>query len=180
MRVTITGHRPDKLFPKDRAAYSHERYLQLVEFCKGALEWYIKRVKATNPDETVEFNIGMALGFDMAFARACVEMGIPFYAYIPFRGQERLWKEEWQHTEYKELLAKAVEIITAVDTDNYHPAHMHTRNHMMVDHSERVLTLWDGSNSGGTAACIVYTQRRGKKYDTIWDYWIKFRDRLLF
>jgi uncharacterized phage-like protein YoqJ len=49
---------------------------------------------------------------------------------------------------------------------------MQTRNKWMVDHSDMVLSLWDGS-AGGTANCIEYARHVDKPVVNIWDDWKK-------
>ncbi|WP_188052008.1 hypothetical protein [Azospirillum sp. Sh1] len=54
---------------------------------------------------------------------------------------------------------------------------MNTRNEWMVDHSDRLLALWDGSQ-GGTANCVRYARGLGRPIDNLWSEWEKFTDAL--
>jgi uncharacterized phage-like protein YoqJ len=62
----------------------------------------------------------MALGWDLAFARASVELGIPLIAAVPFEGQEAMWSPESQ-AKYRALLAEA-ETVHVVSPGAYRPA----------------------------------------------------------
>ena len=44
----------------------------------------------------------------------------------------------------------------------YYPAKMEKRNEYMVDHSDIVIAVWDGSKSG-TENCIKYAQKLNKR-----------------
>jgi hypothetical protein len=58
----------------------------------------------------------MALGWDQAFAQACVDLEIPFVAAVPFHGQEKRWPRESQKY-YNDLLvqSKRIHYITEFD-----------------------------------------------------------------
>ena len=73
----------------------------------------------------------------------------------PFDGSERYWSAAWQER-YRKILAAAdhVRVICAA----YTPACFHLRNRWMVDHSARVIAVFDGG-SGGTKNTIDYARR---------------------
>ncbi len=148
-----TGHRPEKL-----GRYGSLTSIKLYDFARRYLETY-------RPDRFIS---GMALGWDTACARACVSLGIPFIAAIPFVGQESQWPESSRRI-YADLLACA-ERIETVSLGGFNAKAMQRRNEWMVDLADGVLALWDGS-SGGTCNCVKYAQRVGKPMTNLWDYW---------
>ena len=56
--------------------------------------------------------------------------------------------------------------VKMVSNQSYTPWCMNVRNHYMVDHSDRVLAVWDGS-SGGTKNCIDYAKEKMVPVDFI-------------
>lgn len=167
MKVSVTGHRPGKLFTS--FPYSSENYRKLVDFCK---EKIVKPAKKKYPD--VVFITGMALGLDMAIADACQQEGVPFKAYVPFKGQETKWHQESQ-SQYIFLLTCAEEIVICSE-GGYTSAKMHIRNERMVEDADITIALWNGDQQGGTAACVAYAKKQGKYTKSFWKEWIAYRD----
>ncbi len=112
---------------------------------------------------------GMALGWDQAIAKACIELGIPFEAAIPFQGQESRWPATSQD-DYWEILTHADDIHVLSDS-SYSPSLMEARNRWMVDHSDEVVALWNKLQSGGTWNCIQYAFSKGKPVINYWPEW---------
>lgn len=153
MIVAGTGHRPDKL-----GGYAEESETRLVFFA-------VEILGELKPSEVIS---GMALGWDMALAEAAWLLGIPFKAYIPFRGQESKWPRASQ-TLYRNLCVQAQDIVVC-SPGGYDPYKMHVRNHRMVDDCDKVLALYNGS-PGGTAECVAYAQRAGREVLNLWSRW---------
>lgn len=145
-----TGHRPPKL-----GGYSEDVFIRLVLLAKENI-----------PDDTSLIISGMALGWDTALAQAAVEKNIPFIAAIPFLGQEKRWPQK-SCTLYHNLLSMAKDIVYVSDP-GYSPVKMQKRNEWMVDHSDKILALFDGSY-GGTFNCISYAKRQHKQIINLWD-----------
>ena len=55
---------------------------------------------------------------------------------------------------YEEILSKA-DKVTLVSDKEYEPSVMQKRNEFMVDNSDLVVAVWNGT-SGGTANCLAY------------------------
>lgn len=145
--IAVTGHRPDKL--------GHD-YEYTGPLCTR-LKTRIKRIlKAHKPAKAFS---GMALGVDTIFAEACVELGIPFVAVIPFPGQEDRWIQSSKDRYYR-LLEKAeyIEVVCHV----YSKEAFQRRNEWMVNNSGLLLSIWDGTE-GGTANCTHYAMHKEKK-----------------
>lgn len=145
MKIAGTGHRPDKL-----GGYSDEAFNRLVEIAEKAL----KRVKVT------EVISGMALGWDMALAQAAINLGIPFIAAVPFKGQELMWISKTQKY-YNELLAKAKEVMVVCE-GGYSASKMQIRNEWMVDNCDVVYAMYNGDTFGGTFNCVKYAEKQNK------------------
>lgn len=150
MIVAGTGHRPNKLGGYTRDARTH------------LFNTAIKSLEHLQPTKLIS---GMALGWDQALARACVELSIPFIAAVPFAGQETVWPAASQR-EYHELCEAASDLII-VSPGGYSAAKMQIRNEWMVDHCDRVLALWDGS-PGGTRNCVDYAKTVNKPISNAW------------
>lgn len=153
-----TGHRPDKL-----GGYEPEAEELLTEYAVYILSSY-------KPKKVI---VGMAMGWDMALAHACVRLGIPFIAAIPFKGQELRWRPAVQKI-YHELLSKAIEVVVVCE-GGYHPFKMNKRNEWMVDHCTRLLALWNGS-PGGTDNCIRYAKKVERNWINVWPGWESFNE----
>lgn len=162
--IGITGHRPDKL-----GGYNPENLFDLIDFASYQLSFFRRK-------NTVILT-GMALGWDLAIAQACVNRGISFKAIIPFVGQDRLWTKE-NKVLYRTLLGKADKVINTDVFTSFNgksiPRQMQDRNKYIVDNSSKILALWNGSSSG-TANCINYARLKGKQIDNVWADWIKWR-----
>lgn len=152
MIICGTGHRSNKL-----GGYSYAVFSRLVALAEAALKRY-------QPEKVIS---GMALGWDQALAQAAVNLNIPLVAAIPFKGQENMWPEA-SKKKYEELLSHAGVVV--VSSGNYAPAKMETRNEWMVDRSDLVLALWNGT-SGGTCNCVRYAYQKQKRVINLWKTW---------
>jgi uncharacterized phage-like protein YoqJ len=155
IRWCATGHRPDKLGGYD--SYSHARVQDFAA-------WYLRQHR---PEVFVS---GMAQGWDQACAQACIDLGIPWEAAVPFPGQESKWPQAAQE-KYRALLARADRVVEV--SPRYSPAAMQERNEYMVRASDGVIALWDGS-SGGTGNCIRFAKHRDIPIVNLWPWWEQF------
>lgn len=151
MKYSATGHRPDKL-----GGYTNTAHVKLVDLA-------YKFLNEDRPDEIIS---GMALGWDTAWAEAALYLNIPVIAAVPFHGQEKMWPKRSQLI-YKKLLSNCSDVVYVCDK-GYAPWKMQIRNEYMVDHSNKVIALWDGSE-GGTCNCIQYASKQGKEIVNLWD-----------
>jgi len=150
MIITATGHRPDKL-----GGYT----LEIRERLRTTAREYLAF------EDVSRCVVGMAQGWDQAFAYACFDLGIPFTAAIPFVGQERVWPKEsrWQ---YHQLIDRA-QHVEIVSPGGYSPDKMQVRNEWMVDNADKIAALWDGTK-GGTANCLQYARTLRKPINNLW------------
>ncbi|AZU61053.1 SLOG family protein [Neobacillus mesonae] len=147
----FTGHRPNKL-----GGYNENNPTMLS--IKRRLDNAITQaIKAGYTD----FVSGMALGVDMIAAEIVLSKkkengNIRLIAAIPFEGQEGKWpkpsQERWQR-----IVAQSDEIIYVCEP-GYAAWKMQKRNMWMVDHSQAVIAVWDGTK-GGTGNCVDYAEK---------------------
>lgn len=150
MILAASGHRPDKL-----GGYNPALAVLRTE---TAMNWM--EVQSIARGIT-----GMALGWDQDFALACYELGIPYTAAVPFEGQESQWPLRSKRI-YKWLMNRADDVII-VCPGEYSPSKMLKRNIWMVDESDHILALYDGSQ-GGTAHCLKYAREWEKPITNLW------------
>lgn len=154
--VSATGHRPDKL-----GGYSTAARVRLTRFAESVIPSY----------SPTEFVSGMALGWDTACALACLSLGVPLVAAVPFEGQESRWPEESQRL-FRWILSRASRVVV-VSPGGYAAFKMQVRNQWMVDNCDRILALWDGT-SGGTSNCIAYADSVRRIYGNPYHQWLRW------
>lgn len=162
--LAVTGHRPEKLFAEN--CYSVENFELLVEFARTVL---------AKADERYLVVTGMALGWDLAVAKACHELGVAYDAYVPCPDQSRPWKSSYFQGLHEELLEDARKVVLC--SEEYSPMAMNERNKAMCHAARGLVALWDGS-AGGTANCVRYWERvhgKGMRIVRVWDLWMDFR-----
>jgi uncharacterized phage-like protein YoqJ len=156
-RVCVTGHRPPKI-----GGYGPDSPLRV--WVRDSLRTVMDEIR---PNYAYT---GMALGVDQEFAQICIDMGVPFIAALPFKGQETKWPIEAQHLYWQ--LANAAREIIHISDPGYATWKLQRRNEWMVDEIGTdgiVVAVWDGSPSG-TANCLAYaraSQRRIIRIDPL-------------
>lgn len=145
-RVCFTGHRPEKL----------------TRF-KWVIKTRIKREirKAINDGFTV-FISGMAQGIDIWAAEIVIKLRdgghpIKLICACPYDGFEKNWSQEWKD-KYHTILSKADH--TVYVCQHYGRGCFQIRNEWMVDHSARVIAVFNGEKSG-TKNTIDYANKVG-------------------
>ena len=142
----FTGHRPQKLH-------------QTEQEVREGLERAIRQAYA---DGYRSFITGMAMGVDIWAGEAVLRLkeehpDIRLVAAVPYPGQERYFPHEWK-MKYAELMAGCnhAEILS----ENYTRGVYHARDRWMVDHSRRVIAVFNGE-PGGTALTTQYAKKEG-------------------
>lgn len=151
MILAATGHRPNKL-----GGYSIEVDARLRNLARVVIE-------TVSPIECVS---GMALGWDMAFAEAAIELNVPLCAAVPFIEQPSQWPESSQRR-YFEIISRAARVVT-VCPPGYSAKKMQLRNEWMVDECGMLVALWDGT-TGGTFNCVKYANRKKRLVCNVWE-----------
>lgn len=149
--ISFTGHRPNKL-PDPKTGYdlSNPLYQWLTD-------QIIDLLKTIKPSTIIS---GMALGIDSLAAQIAIDLDIPFIAAIPFKGQESKWPSASQKRYH--MLLKAASKVVVVSEGAYSAEKMQIRNVWMVDNSDGVIAIWDGT-AGGTANCVQYAESINKQ-----------------
>lgn len=157
MIVAATGHRPGKL-----GKWRSDLQYALNEFA-------VRSLGQIRPTGVIS---GMAQGWDQSVAIACVRLGIPFVAAIPFEGQESRWPKSAQR-EYRQIIqsASAVHICSSGEDVLWS---FRERNQWMVDNAQGVVALWDGTRSGGTFDMITYAQEGLREIKNFWAEWEEY------
>lgn len=145
-RCCFTGHRPEKL---------HRAESEICEALEG-------EIKNAISDGFNIFITGMACGVDIWAGEIVLRLrkeGLPIKLICasPFDGFERRWQKDWQDR-YNRLMKEA-DLFRFISL-GYHRGCFQVRNEWMVNHSARVIAVYDGT-PGGTRNTIYYSQKVG-------------------
>ncbi len=151
--VCFTGHRPNKLFGYDPKKQGNQQVLRLL---KDVV------IEIIEDKEITQFISGMALGIDLWSAEIVISLKkqypqIKLISAVPCKNQTDRWPESSKR-EWDWVLRKADKVIYVSEKD-YTNRCMQERNHWMVDHSDIIIAVWNGSNSG-TGEAITYASTR--------------------
>lgn len=154
--VSFTGHRPQKL----PWGYN-EKDVRCLSF-KNDLYSILQNAIQHN---YYHFMSGMALGIDMISAELVLKLkkknkNISLTCVIPCLYQEELWNMA-QQKRYHKILKKADKIIYITNSP-YTDGCMQKRNQYLIDHSNVVIGVWNGSKSG-TSNTLHYAKKKGCK-----------------
>lgn len=143
-RCCFTGHRPEKL-KCDEATI------------KSALSCGID---AAIQDGYRTFISGMARGVDiwaaeLVLERRVFDVSLHLICALPYLGFEQTWSKDWQ-VRYRTILRRA-DLVKAINP-SFSRVVFQRRNEWMVDHSNRLIAVYNGS-SGGTRNTIAYAKR---------------------
>ncbi|MBO5421208.1 MAG: DUF1273 family protein [Clostridia bacterium] len=153
--VCFTGHRPQTL----KFLWNEE-----CEMCKN-LKMQIKNTitELIEKENAFHFISGMALGVDMICAEIVLDLKktypqITLECAIPCETQAAKWTEKYRDRYFNTIIASDKE--TLLQT-HYTADCMMKRNKYMVDKSDIVVAVWNGSK-GGTANTVNYAKQSGK------------------
>ncbi len=141
----FTGHRANKL---------HRREAKIKEDLK-------REIITSFESGCTTFITGMAYGVDIWAGELVLDLRkknrhIKLVAAVPYHGFEERWDSTWQ-SRYRKLLKKADEVHYICD--GYASFAYQKRNEWMVDHSSRVIAVFNGE-AGGTRNTINYAQKK--------------------
>lgn len=110
------------------------------------------------------FYSGAAMGFDLIAAelvlllkKSLKEKNVRLVCVIPFENQAKNWPHQWQRR-YEKVLNEADRVVMI--SKEYYNGCYQSRNRYMVDHSDYIITYYDGK-SGGTKSTLKYAQKSG-------------------
>ena len=144
----FTGHRPQSL---------PFRFNESDVRCQRLKVLLASLIREKIENGVTHFLSGMALGVDCYAAEIVLELkkefpSITLEAVIPCANQSSKWSEQ-QVTRYNKILEQCDN--TTLLQQNYTPDCMAKRNRYMVDHSDCVIAVWNGKNSG-TSLTVRY------------------------
>lgn len=155
--VAFTGHRPEALpFGADMDSDSYYDFELVL--------WKVIDQSIAAGYDT--FYCGGARGVDLVCGEIIAANKLSGLRYlklicaIPFKQQADKWSYLWR-LRYQEVL-KAADRIKLISPE-YHRGCYHARNRYMVDNADRVIAVYDGSSSGGTAYTVDYARKQGKE-----------------
>lgn len=153
--IGVTGHRPPRL----------GGYTDIVERRLATLAGAV--IAELRPAGVIT---GVAQGWDLAIAEACLSSHILFTAALPFPEPDARWPEA-QRERFRRVLsgAAAVETIAAAPARGLY----HARDRWIVEHSALIVALWDGEKSGGTYATIRSAEKRRVPVRNVWPRWLE-------
>ena len=142
----VTGHRdlPQKEINRVKAALRNE-------------------LEKAVADGFTRFMSGFAEGVDQYFAEIVLEMqksnpALELVAVIPYQKRlDNLRKKKWTY----EMLKACADVV--VIREEYQPSVYSHRNRYMVEHSDRVIAVYDGREKGGTAGTIRFAHTLKKE-----------------
>lgn len=165
--LCFTGHRPKKLGGYD---WMNSKNLSIMRSMR------IEIINSINHGVN-SFIFGGSIGIDqMAFAVVLKLKkekfpNIKLTIAVPFKNQWVKWNKEDQ-IKYRKQLSEADDVVfidelkdsryycTLAGLGNYHIDKMDLRNQYMVDNSDYIMAIWDGTSSG-TGNCIRYAVENG-------------------
>ena len=142
------GHRPERLSRSEA---------EVIEVLK-------KEIRAAIADGFQTFISGMARGVDLWAAEEVLTFRdegavVRLICASPYRGFENRWSQEWQER-YQQVLERA-DLVRFI-CPAYSPDCFQRRNEWMVDHSSRVIAVYNGG-PGGTRNTVEYAAKVGIK-----------------
>ncbi len=151
----FTGHRPNKL-------PTGESLVRLEKMLYSIIEELIRE------EDVSHFISGMAQGIDMMAAEAVLALRykyphITLESAVPCNGQHSNWSEESKEA-YRNILRRADKV--SLLQGEYTRDCMMKRNKYMVNRSEFLVAVWNGT-SGGTKNTVSYALKEHKKGKSI-------------
>ena len=134
MILAVTGHRPERLRGQE-------------EVIK---EWAATQLTRLQPSAIYD---GMAQGTDQIVATAAKELNIPIICCYPFPKKYYHPIEQW--------IMENNQVIFV--SPQYSKKAYVIRDNFMVDHSDKLLCVWDGRGGGGTFLTRNYALKQGKE-----------------
>ncbi len=145
-RCCFTGHRPERLGMPE------------IEVISGLK----KEIRQAIADGFQTYISGVARGVDLWAAEIVLALrdegaAIRLICASPYKGFENRWSREWQE-QYRQVMERA-DLVRFI-CPGYSRDCFQRRNQWMVDHSARVIAVYNGQPSG-TRNTIEYAKQRG-------------------
>lgn len=145
-RCCFTGHRPEKLSISEKEL---ENLLQ-------------EEIRNAIADGFTTFISGMARGADILAAELVLKERqtnpkLRLICALPFQGFGDNWSQKWR--DRRNAILHQADLIQSICSGFSYSSYQR-RNEWMVDHSARMIAIYNGS-SGGTKNTIQYAQQKG-------------------
>ena len=149
-RCCFAGHRPEGILLSETTAK----------------EWLRFQIQQAMTDGYTTFITGMGMGVDIWAAQIVLELreanpSLHLIAVEPYPGFSAKWTEEWRNA-YQEVIA-AADLVKRI-SKRYAPDAINNRLYWMVDHSSRLIAIYNGTK-GYTGAFVDYAVSQGLKID---------------
>ncbi|MCM1217189.1 MAG: DUF1273 domain-containing protein [Roseburia sp.] len=156
----FTGHRPSKLPWKDNE--DDTGCVQLKQLLRTEISGLIEA-------GTTNFLSGMALGTDIWCAELVltfreINSKVKLHCILPCREQPDKWATEDQ-LRYLDVLQQADSIVYV--NREFKKNCMLERNRFLVEHSSKLLAVYNGEYRGGTAATVRYAEKLRREISII-------------
>lgn len=151
----FTGHRPDHL-----PWGMNEHHI----LCRKTREAIALSIEYACQDGCRLFYTGMAQGIDLLAAETvlhCKKLHpeIELVAAIPYAGQARGWNQD-ELERYCSILNQCREENIHILAPSYARGCLNARDRYMVDHSQRIIAVYDGKSGGGTEYTLCYALQK--------------------
>ena len=143
-RCCFTGHRPDKL-TRSKEQITKDLTIAIDKAISDGFQTFIS---------------GMAMGVDIWAAQIVLEKknvlpGLHLICALPFPEFGDRWSSQWSDV-YNEIIRQA-DLVKSI-SQSFSYASYQKRNEWMVNHSGRVIAVYNGS-AGGTRNTVEYAER---------------------
>ena len=163
LHIGLTGHRPTKLGGYNISTPEYQKLQSdLEQYIQYQMQFY----------DLIVGHSGLALGADTLWSKAILNMRekhpdkVKFHAEIPFMSQHSkwfkksdidFWHEQVKTADYTTVYADFDKEVTNAQAGKA----LNDRNIGMIDHSDVMLAIWDGSTSG-TGNAVEYSRSVNK------------------
>lgn len=149
-RCCFAGHRPEGILLSESAAK----------------DWLRFQIQQAIADSFTTFITGMGMGVDIWAAQVVLELreanfSLHLIAVEPYPAFSAKWSEEWRAA-YEQVL-KGADLVKRM-SQSYNPGAINARINWMVDHSSRLIAIYNGTK-GYTGAFVEYAMAQGLKID---------------
>lgn len=157
MKLAFTGHRPELLpFGENELSAESIRVKTMI----------LNEIMSSAAKGCDTFLAGGARGGDIIFAeqvllvKATEYPNIRLITVVPHEGQANSWSEAWRDRYFRihELSTEVITLASRYSRDCYH-----VRNRYLVDNADKLLALYNGGATGGTAYTVKYARQKNRE-----------------
>lgn len=157
----FTGHRPNRLpWLQDQTDLRTQALIKAL--------W--ERIRSSYEHGYTRYLSGMARGIDLLCAQLVLQLQaedeqVELIPVLPFPNQARGWPvaEQKCHREILHTCRDQIVIISPV----YSRTCFYERNRYLVDHSSKIIGVYDGTPSGGTHQTLEYARQKNLEMELL-------------